>query len=222
MPFLTRDVPPGGRHIDRAVPPAVPVAPAAARVRQLLPVGLLVAASSAGVALSPMLGGGTSALADANHGPASAGLRAVPVTTSGSAADVDVAAGEAAHLDRAAYVVSRDAARAGGKHRALGPDEHALAPATTSYAPSGKHRALGTAVETAPVTQQAPPKHAAATPAPVTKTSTTSGARPAGTVSEPAPEPSPVPSGSATAQPDVLTATVTGVLGTVTTLLGGS
>ena len=51
MPFLTRELPPGGRHIDRTMPATAPLAPATARVRQLLPVGLLVAASSAGVAL---------------------------------------------------------------------------------------------------------------------------------------------------------------------------
>ncbi len=222
MPFLTRDLPPGGRHIDRTVPPAVPLAPAAARVRQLLPVGLLVAASSAGVALSPMLGGGTTAVADASHETASS---RVPATVP----DEDYLPASSTHLDRAAYVISRDADRPAGKHRALTAETRPVTPVVASTSTGGKHRAGGAAVETAPATQQDAPKHSAATPAPATKTSTTDAA-PAATASDPASAtPSSTPTTSTTQQADVLTTTVDGVgqvvggvLGTVGGLLGGN
>ncbi|MGZ6733124.1 MAG: hypothetical protein ACXVDH_00655 [Nocardioides sp.] len=223
MPFLTRDLPPGGRHIDRTVPPAVPLAPAAARVRQLLPVGLLVAASSAGVALSPMLGGGTSAVADASHETASS---RVPATVP----DEDYLPASSTHLDRAAYVISRDVDRPAGKHRALTAETRPVAPVVASTSAGGKHRASGAAVETASATQQAAPKHSVATPAPATKTSPTTDAPPAATASDPASAtPSSTPTTSTTQQTDVLTTTVGGVgqvvggvLGTVGGLLGGN
>ena len=228
MPFLTRDLPPGGRHIDRTVPPAVPLAPAAARVRQLLPVGLLVAASSAGVALSPMLGGGTSAVADSSH-------EASAFRFPGTIPNADYAAGST-QIDRAAYVVSRSEARHAGKHRALSTEARSAASASASTSAvtaspaGGKHRASGTAVETAPATQQAAPKHSAATPAPATTSSATTEAEPATAVSGSA---SATPSSSATTsttqQSDVVTSTVNGVgsvvggvLGTVGGLLGGN
>jgi hypothetical protein len=223
MPLLTRDLPPGGRHIDRAVPPAVPLAPAAARVRQLLPVGLLVAASSAGVALSPMLGGGTSAVADPHHDASS-------FRFPGTVPSADHTAGGSAHLDRAAYVVSRDADRPAGKHRAAVADEEpSVAPTVAGAETDGKHRASGTAVETAPVTQQVAPKHSTATPAQATA-APTADAEPTATVSSSA---SATPASTATTTPtqpsDVLTTTVGGVgqvvggvLGTVGSLLGGN
>jgi len=239
MPFLTRDLPPGGRHIDRIVPPSAPVPAAATRLRQLLPVGLLVAASSAGVALSPMLGG-SSAVADASHHDAAVADSARTALGSGQVvASRQIVSRDS--LARASYVLPQ-----AGRHRATdtveqpGTATDAITGAITgdAAATGGRHRASGPASTTPAAHQTAAPKHAAtSTPA----ASATQAAQPttaaksaaatgSATTTTPASTPaSPAPTTSATQQSDVVTSTVDGVgqlvggvLGTVGGLLGGS
>lgn len=123
MPLLTRDLPHGGRHV--APPPTAPVATASTRLRQLLPVGLLVAASSAGVAVMPAIGG--SATADARHGE--------PAASSQQDAAAQAAGPQLVTPDAnavpTAYVLPRH-----GKHRATATTEQSAPPAT-----GGRHRA---------------------------------------------------------------------------------
>jgi hypothetical protein len=220
MPFLTRDLPPGGRHIDRATPPVAPAPATTTRMRQLLPVGLLVAASSAGVALTPMIGG-TSAVADADHdgSPRVAGTVAVPDVSVPSRTTVS-----RGDIARASYVLPR-----AGKHRATNVVEQSLADTAVV---GGKHRASGTALSSATPTatthQSTAPKHAAAvsvakttTAAKSAATSTASAASTATQSATPTPAAT-TPTATATQSPDLVTSTVDGVLGTVGTLLGGN
>ena len=221
MPFLTRELPPGGRHIARIAMPVAPTPAASVRVRQLLPVGLLVAASSTGAALTVAIGGATTA--DRQHDTALTTL-AVGSLPGGEVADAADAAGASrrtvsrSELDRASYVLPHV-----GTHRATGTVAQGTpaapaAPATTG----GKHRAgIGTAL--AGSAPQSGGKHAAtsaATPAETSATPTS----PAPTSTAPsttAPASAAPAATSAPAQPGVVTGLVDGMVGTVGGLLGG-
>lgn len=226
MPFLTRELPPGGRHI--APPPAVAAAPANARLRQLLPVGLLVAASSAGVALSPVIEGAATADGShhdgAGHGTTQAAYRpaAVPATTQSAVPGTG--------LSQAAYVLPHGKH---GKHRGAHRDELA-SPATVG----GRHRAdqpTGTSTAststakstsstaTSSAKSTSTPKATAKTSSPTTtSSSSTSSTGAASSTSTSPSSKSSTASDPVTALTGTVTGAVGGVLGTVNTLLGGS
>jgi hypothetical protein len=147
MPFLTHAVPNGGRHV--VPPPAAPTAPAPARLRQLLPVGLLVAATSAGVAVAPMTDGSVTADGRSDEdgpGKVSIAARAVPPPVASPGSGLAETGYVLPHAGRHRAPASSDdtepAARAiGGKHRADGSTATAkhVASLTTSATPATSH-----------------------------------------------------------------------------------
>ncbi|WGL52278.1 hypothetical protein P5P86_00255 [Nocardioides sp. BP30] len=132
MPFLSYDLPAGGRPI---VPPSTaPAAGARTRLRQLLPVGLLVAAAGAGAAVASTTGGSLSA-----EGRDDTGGR--PSTQVGQAVSPSLVPptllrrsdADRPELTSAAYVLPST-----GRHRAATPDAHRTA--GTASTAAGKHR----------------------------------------------------------------------------------
>lgn len=177
MPFLTHDLPRGGRHVTP--PTTAPGASARTRLRQLLPVGLLVAATGAGVVAAPVIG--STASVDGRHhdggravtqagpntspqAPSSEPILPQPVLP-GAATAPAVTPGT--DLVPAAYVVSAGkhraavvgeplAASSGGKHRAGSGthDQRAHTAKTTSTSTTTTPSAASTA---APTATSAPP-----------------------------------------------------------------
>lgn len=136
MPFLTHDLPRGGRHVTP--PTTAPGASARTRLRQLLPVGLLVAATGAGVVAAPVIG--STASADGRHHGGGRPVGQAGAATSESAlpqpalpqTGAPQAVTPGTGLVPAAYVLSS------GKHRAADVGE----PLTALTSPTGgKHRA---------------------------------------------------------------------------------
>jgi hypothetical protein len=221
MPFLTRELPPGGRHIARIVPPAAPVPAPATRMRQLLPVGLLIAASSAGAALTPALSGSSAAGADHDR----------PTLSADGSALGGTATSNAAYTPRG--TISRDFSRdarnpRAGKHRATSSAERPVTAATAhaSTATAGKHRADSTAT----VGSTAQPTTPATTKATSSSTQPTAEAKPAAPASAISSAPTPsassssapsTPTTSATTPPGPVTGTVAGVGKVVGGVLGG-
>ena len=184
MPLLTRDLPRGGRHVSPP-PAAAPVPSASTRMRQLLPVGLLVAAASAGAAVTPVIGDAASA--DAGHGDTTPTTSTSQAHVTPSPAARPITPGT--DLSPASYALPHHA-----RHRATVLGE----PLPTSVA--GKHRATGS-----PVASQAAPDSTAHKPAgdapsaaPSSAASSSAGSSSAGTGATPTTQGSAAAKASAT------------------------
>jgi hypothetical protein len=127
MPFLTHDLPRGGRHV--APPAPAPLASARTRLRQLLPVGLLVAASSTAAVVMPMVEGAASA--DGGHSDQHG---ATTATASGQTSPSGSTQALTPTHSLSAAALSQ---QAGGKHRGPGLADTSR-PSTAS---GGRHRA---------------------------------------------------------------------------------
>jgi hypothetical protein len=201
-PF-TYDLPRGGRHVSpRAV---APIASLRTRVNQLMPVGLLVVATSTAVAVALPHDDSSVASGDAHRSLAAPQHRPVGVVTGGTTASAvgHVADQTRSHLAADATDPAAATLTMAGKHRAAG-----VADAGTTSTTTGKHRLAPTPKHTTRADpQQKPDPEPAAMP---------SAAAASGSAAAPSTAPSPDGGGLSTT-----TGLVGGVLGGVLDGVGG-
>lgn len=227
MPFLTHDLPRGGRHVTP--PTTAPGASARTRLRQLLPVGLLVAATGAGVVAAPVIG--STASVDGRHHDGGRPVGQAGAATSESAlpqpalpqTGAPQAVTPGTGLVPAAYVLSS------GKHRAADVGE----PLTALTSPTGgKHRAgsgahADTTRDAGGHAAKTSAAGAATTTAASSTSSTASTAAPTATATSTPPAAAVTSATSTTSARGAATASstsnglVAGVVGTVTDVVGG-